>query len=418
MILASSTTAPRLSVLSWLAPALFAAFTSVVVRAHSWSPLATLPELVAAIAVVSILMLAGMWWRGSRVSVPRDIAIVLMATAASTAVSLLLSPDLRLAWPRLILYGALGAFAMAIYLLHREAPQIPYKLYSLAIAAVHVPFLLEVIQWEIAAEGVSMDHGVRVANFSNIRQYGEFAFFAAASGSAMLVLWRKTALLAFVLTGGALFGIIATGCRGAMLSWLIFNALLVCFSPQRSRVLLHGALVLVSTGMLVWYLDRSGILETPNLFGRLQEYSLELGLNAYSAGRIELWYQTAIAILHHPLFGAGPEGYWLSECCSREVLQPHNFVLQFLLEFGIVGCLMFTLLAWRFVVHLGGLRRTTQLLLASDGNRTVSCLVCAYLAYSLIDGTLYHPLPMLLFALFAGLLAAGVQRARSRILAE
>jgi hypothetical protein len=39
--------------------------------------------------------------------------------------------------------------------------------------------------------------------------------------------------------------------------------------------------------------------------------------------------------------------------------------------------------------------------------------VCLYLAYSLIDQTMYHLLPLLHFALFVGLLAAGLVQARA-----
>ena len=109
-----------------------------------------------------------------------------------------------------------------------------------------------------------------------------------------------------------------------------------------------------------------------------------------------------------------PGKNWLSGCCNRRLMRAHNFVLQFLMEFGVVGCAI--ALAARCSRGLGAGRLSAaaaRLLLATPGNRVLACLIASFLAYSLIDQTMYHLLPLLHFALFAGLFAAGLAQARA-----
>ncbi len=127
----------------------------------------------------------------------------------------------------------------------------------------------------------------------------------------------------------------------------------------------------------------------------------------------ELWLLSLRQIAAHPLFGSGPEGYWLSGCCYRWVMQAHNFVLQFLMEFGVVGCAILLLIASRAVKGLGGPAAAARLALATPENRVLVCVLVSFLAYSLIDQMMYHLLPLLHFALFAGLFAAGLIQARA-----
>jgi hypothetical protein len=49
-----------------------------------------------------------------------------------------------------------------------------------------------------------------------------------------------------------------------------------------------------------------------------------------------------------------------------------------------------------------------QRVLAAPCNRVLACLLAAYLAYSLIDQTMYHLVPLLILAPLVGLLSAGL----------
>jgi O-antigen ligase len=217
---------------------------------------------------------------------------------------------------------------------------------------------------------------------------------------------------ALLLSAVALFGIILTGCRGALLSWMLFAALSwgFCRGRLKAGMLVSGSLAIPA--LLVWYLDQSGVLQSPNVFNRVAQVVQADGAG-FDSGRIQMWIEALRQIAAHPLFGSGPEGYWLSGCCNRGAMQAHNFVLQFLMEFGAAGCAIVALLMFRVMRHLGGLAAIRSLVLANEGNKVLASMILAYLAYSLIDQTMYHLLPLLLIAPVAGLLAAGLAQARA-----
>lgn len=404
-------TAPGKHILGWLAPALFALLVSSTIRFHSLAPVATLPRVVGNLLALSAVALLALMSLGRRLSVPRDIALLLLAMAVAAAVSVLGSVDADISLLRLELYLAAGLVATSVYLAYRDAQQLPLTAYFLVIAVVHLPFLIAVVLWIGDLTPPFWQYGTRVADFAHVRHFGYVGFYAAASGTALAVLSRRMAFPALLLAFAALFGIVLTGSRGALLSWVLFVLLLCCFSRARWRAGLHGIAAFAISAGLVWYLDSADVLPSPNIFRRVAA-SASAG-TGFDTGRIDIWIASLKQIAGHPLFGSGPEGYSLSGCCDRRVLQSHDFILQFLMEFGIVGCAIVALVVARTIRHLGGLKSFATLVFATDGNRVLACLLASHLAYGLIDAMLYHVLPLLHLALFSGLFAAGLSRARN-----
>jgi len=412
----------RRYLLDWLAPALFALLVSATIRYHSLAPMPTMPRMVGNLLGLAAVALVGLMALGRRLAVPRDIAVPGLLLMASAIVSVLGSGDADSSLLRLELYLAMGLLAMVFYLTYRDAGQVPSASYFLAVSLVHLPFLLAAVLWIKHLAPPFWQGGHRLAEFGHVRQFGEFGFFAAASGTALTALSRRMIVPSFLLATAALFGLVLTGCRGALLSWVLFVLLLCRFGQTRLRTGLHGLLALACSSAVVVYLQGSGQLLSPNIFARMAAMrsgamaAIQAGSSPDPAsGRIDIWISAAKQIAVHPLFGSGPEGYLLSGCCDRTILQAHDFMLQFLLEFGAVGCGLALWLLMRAIRHLGGLSGVSRLVLASPGNRVLACLLAAYFAYSLIDQTMYHLLPLLLFALFAGLFAAGLAQARGPV---
>ncbi len=398
-------------VLAWILPGLFAVFVSATVRLHSLEPMRTMARtttnLLAISAVAFLLLLA----RGVRLSLARDVAILLLAWTAAAAVSVLNSGSVNVSLLRLELYLSVVLLGIVVYLTYRDQEKLPLEAYLLGIAIVHLPFLISAVFW-IKDDGPPFwSGGLRLAHFANARQFAELGFLAAVSATGLGILSRRLVVPSFLLTVAALFGIILTGSRGAALSWILFVLLACLLSPARVLAATYGALALALAAGLVLYLDHTGLLLSPNIFARVA--SQQLGNESLDSSRLELWLLSLQQIAAHPLFGSGPEGYWLSGCCNRSVMQAHNFVLQFLMEFGVVGCAILLLITSRGVKGLGGLAAAARLALATPGNRVLVCVLVSFLAYSLIDQMMYHLLPLLHFALFAGLFAAGLIQARA-----
>ncbi|MEJ0098642.1 MAG: O-antigen ligase family protein [Pseudomonadota bacterium] len=398
-------------VLDWLIPASFALLVSATIRFHSLAPGPSMPRMVGDLLAIAAIMLVLLMALGRHLAVPRDITRLLIALGAAAAVSVLGSGGTDISLLRLELYLAIALLAIVFYLAHRDTGQIPLASYFLGIGLVHLPFLMTAVLWIKGLTPPFWQYGLRVADFAHVRQFGEFGFFAAVSSTALTALSRRAGLPAFLLAFAAVFGIVLTGCRGALLSWILFVVLLCFFSPARLRIAVHGFAVLALSAGLVWYLDHSGLLPSPNIFNRVAQLAQGEG-PGFDSGRIPLWMSSLKQIAAHPLFGSGPEGYWLSGCCDRTIMQAHDFILQFLMEFGAVGCSILALIVIRTIKHLGGGAALLKRAGATPGNRILSCLMVAYLAYSLIDQTMYHLVPLLHMALFSGLLAAGLAQAR------
>jgi O-antigen ligase len=404
-------TAPGRYLLGWIIPALFALLVSATIRFHSLALVQTMPRIVGNLLAVAGVALLALMALGRRIVVPRDVVWLLLALGAAATVSVLGSGGADASLLRLELYLAMTLLAIAIYLTYRDAGILPVESFLLAIALVHLPFLLEAILWIRDLEGPPYwEFTYRLAGFSNVRQYAEFAFFAAVGATGLGLLSRRLVVPSFLLAFAAVFGVVFTGSRGAALSWLAFVLLACLFSRARLRAAVHGVLVMACAAGLVWYLDRPGLLQSPNLFARVA--GAQQGAESLDSARVGVWLKSLDQILARPMFGSGPEGYWLSGCCDQRIMQAHNFVLQFLLEFGVVGCGIALFLLVRAARGLGGVPGTTKLVLATPANRVLACMLASFLAYSLIDQMLYHLVPLLLFALLAGLFSAGLAQAR------
>lgn len=398
--------------LEWIAPAVFALLISAAIRFHSLLPTATMPRAVAHLLAFAAIAFMVLLARGCRFSVPRDVVLLLSALAVAAVVSVLGSGNAHVSLLRLELYLSVMLLATVAYLMYRDHSHLPLEGYLLGIAVVHLPFLLAAVLWVSEMQSPFWaEYGVRVADFANVRQFGEFGFLAAVSATALGLQSRRWMIPSLLLAACALFGIVLTGSRGALLSWMLFVALACCFSQARTRAAVHGLLAFGLSAGLVYHLDSSGLLPSPNIFTRIVDQ--QLGEESFDTSRLAIWQMSIEQIIARPLFGSGPEGYWISGCCDRRILQAHNFVLQFLMEFGLIGCGIAVLLAARAVKAMGGLSGTTKRMLVTPSNRVVACLLAAFLAYSLIDQMMYHLLPLLHLALFAGLFAAGLAQARA-----
>jgi len=117
----------------------------------------------------------------------------------------------------------------------------------------------------------------------------------------------------------------------------------------------------------------------------------------FSAGRTGQWLHAIELIKESYLSGMGTGLYRFSGA-PGPLSQPHNFILQFILDWGVFGALcMLFLLAYFFIA---GFKRHMHV----SGNINVFSLCCgavllALLALGMIDGTFYHTQPTFYFML-------------------
>jgi hypothetical protein len=107
----------------------------------------------------------------------------------------------------------------------------------------------------------------------------------------------------------------------------------------------------------------------------------------FSNGRTELWRKAIAAIAQHPIIGHG-EGQFFFQEGMMQVHHPHNSILQFLYQWGVLG------LAGVVAMTFATLRRL-RLFLHHERPVALPALgaLAAETGLSLIDGTFYHEFP-------------------------
>jgi O-antigen ligase len=308
------------------------------------------------------------------------------------------------AW-RAQLYVATGLFGIAIYLIHRQGSSTAVTRYLLVVGIVHAILVLAVVGWFMPQQpGADWDGNIPF--HSNIRHFAYHGYIAAAGGVAVfMVATKAAATLSVVLTSTALFGIIALGARGALGAWIVCAATAIILAGDRRRVWVPCVVSLLTAGALAYFAQLADLMPgTSNLFSRA-----EVGVASVydSAGRWPIWQGTWAAILERPLLGYGPEGYYFSHCCNPRTVQPHNAVLQFLMEFGVIGCVLFLGLSAHLLrtFSWGGWRQKNGLR-PSAPVAGIFAVLGGLFTYALIDGLLYHAIPLMHVAMLVGLLFA------------
>ncbi|MGR5245701.1 O-antigen ligase family protein [Vibrio sp. PNB23_22_6] len=130
----------------------------------------------------------------------------------------------------------------------------------------------------------------------------------------------------------------------------------------------------------------------PNRFMFLSQVH-DASINQVSSGRIALWLESISLIIQKPLFGYGPEAHVFETKIG--FLQPHNFLLQSLLEFGLLGTAPILLMLYYITKSA-----IINALIDSTANNLYACgLIIAIISHSFYDGTLYHAPPLLIMCI-------------------
>lgn len=134
------------------------------------------------------------------------------------------------------------------------------------------------------------------------------------------------------------------------------------------------------------------------LFSALSRTVEASDLVRVSSGRLTLWREAWDSVQPHLAFGLGPQGYFFMPNRSFG-LQPHSMLVQFVVEWGLIGTLLFLgLLAygfWRGIVAHVAMAGTD----VNPAALSAGSVIVALTVLGLVDGTYYHPQPSLYLAI-------------------
>lgn len=297
------------------------------------------------------------------------------------------------------LYFAIFFFGLVLKLWFRLATNSVRQAVLLAILLAHVAILqLVLMAWHRNDMNLPQTY-TWLPYHGNIRHVAYHGMLAACCGFALGTAAGRFRLVGYLGALVALFGLAYFGARGALLAWMA-SAVVIAYLLAAKRVMVTASLLLaLSLGLASVandYWRKSPVAGT--VTSRIQTGDV------LDSGRIAIWRQSSVAIRENPIFGYGPDGYRTSECCTRQVVQPHNVLIQLLLESGLVGLAAAIWLVWKsFRQSISDLMKDRALNRSCETQVCLAGTICGFFVYSLIDGLFFHAVPLLVFAIITAL---------------
>ncbi|PMO62644.1 hypothetical protein BCT06_01295 [Vibrio breoganii] len=191
--------------------------------------------------------------------------------------------------------------------------------------------------------------------------------------------------------------IIWLGGRGAIISYFVMISMFIGFDYYFRGNKLTSISVINWISLILLSL----ILTSPlNVFSWNGGVRFGFGSDLYESAeafggpRVEQWYEAFIMFIEQPWLGYGPGSYrFLSEFgLNYGFNHPHNFILQILFEFGVVGLFCIgTYLALLAVKSLFLLQKT------KDESLDLSIIMIGGLiVHGLVSGPLFHAQPVMI----------------------
>lgn len=275
------------------------------------------------------------------------------------------------------------------------------KLFTPIPIAITLAVLICILDYNFNPESVMSNNSFKLPVSSNIRYIGYVAMLGCLFCIVKLVSLKKHSkqesiyMVLFLINCSMLFWL---GGRGATLALTISIALLTLLL-NKDFFIKCKFLFLTATLMVLSYLI-SIPFSVFSWNGANRFYSMsqnqDIPLSKISNGRFDLWQESISLILQKPFFGHGPEAH----AYTTEIgfLQPHNSILQSLLEFGVLGTIPFLFI----LAYLIKNAITNVIAEPTVNNLFCFSLIVSIFIHSLYDGTLYHVTSLILVCIASG----------------
>ena len=224
----------------------------------------------------------------------------------------------------------------------------------------------------------------------------------------------KFSRLIGISTGLFLVGacLIWLGGRGSMLS--VVFALGVVGWFVRGKVVVSACrlwLLMVIVGLALLTAELASQFPFNGLYNSIARSLDADDLNEFFSSRFAIWVDALSKLDSHWVMGLGSQAYiFLPDKLVRKTSMPHNMIVQFLVEWGIVGTLLFlTILVSYLRAGFAELLRVYDGMVGKWYLLGSAVVVLALMLHGLTDGTFYHGKASFYMALFAAVwLTAGM----------
>jgi O-antigen ligase len=283
------------------------------------------------------------------------------------------------------------AFAAMVHIL-KEAPDYDlHKWFAILMAGGGVYLISLIFFALLVPEPLVFPWGSGLPSATNIRHIGNYLAILAIAPTALFLIggnkWNWPALAA--LTAMVTF-IAWSGSRAAILGLIICTIAGWFFTrphvPYKKLLALGGS---YAGGLAL-----SLVIPNPSAtFGLFRFFgTLQPGVDS-SSGRIEIWQNTITQILQQPWLGHGAGRFStnMGKLYGYDLDNPHNFALQYLYDWGIMGGgAALALLAWLGLLIYRARHNQPIVVFSSIAGYAILLFI------GQLEGMLYHPLKMLL----------------------
>ncbi|WP_284123822.1 O-antigen ligase family protein [Parerythrobacter aestuarii] len=355
-----------------------------------WARLLELPFVFCEIGVVMWAShqkcdRAKLWF-----ALPRDVrvaaviflfAIVISSTIMSTRMAATLTMGLMT-----VIHGL---FALAVYHLFMQtrsrSPDLFLSLHGLGLAvlALYTAWWFATPPPASEVMGGVIEWRSAVPSFISVRHLGSWTGAIAAGFAIQILFCHRDEELGwehfFYFLAAAIT--IWSGTRAAILA-IVAVVIIMTIALRRlpamrnvGRAALLTGLALLAAWLFLWEQDSAFYLWYP---GDMD------GMVEATSGRTNLWLRGIALWVESPWFGWGTGAYfWEAEPGNQT--QPHNFLIQFLVSWGLVGALAATWLVGRGIVAVH------KAALAAPAYLGVLGMMYGLLFQSLLEGMLHYP---------------------------
>lgn len=250
------------------------------------------------------------------------------------------------------------------------------------------------IFFAVVGIGSTYDWVSSLPGFTHIRHSGYFLMPAIALSTGMIAVSTGKRRNLHVLLLAINFGFaIWTGSRGPIMIFIVMIALaLILFAIMRNIRTVGTIALALGAGTLL-----SQLVPAPNhsAFNALSRFEGNHAQSAdkLSSGRTEIWRDTLRGIAQQPVIGHGGSQFRIQVAAAKKTYNhPHDSILQFAYEWGLVG-------AAALLALLGLLGQKLLKLAVSNPERHLPLFLAtiSISMFSLIDGLFYYNLPIMLF---------------------
>lgn len=188
----------------------------------------------------------------------------------------------------------------------------------------------------------------------------------------------------------AVFAVIAMYLGASMFAFVeVFVGIMVVLVLKKKHRLIAAALFVLVLGMIV-------LFAVPDIFPRLSE------INITSQRRVRIWNEAMPFIKENLLWGRGFLSFYQYAGLNPSIYHTthtHNFAIESLLSFGLIGTILLVLFLWSYFEKLSECR---ALIRNNKATTLILTIATAVLVHTMTDLTLLWVQTGLLYALILG----------------